>query len=101
MNKIKINEEKIERYGRMRLAFIKEHEKNLYTELLFSGRLEEYLCKVHEEVRERIWEYTQQMAKVQGINEELKASDPMMWAGNMNAIKTQAEEAETRFTWGK
>lgn len=92
MNRIKINEAKIGRYGRMRLAFIKQDEKNLYTELLFSGRLEEYLCKVHEEVRERIWEYTQQMAKAQGINEELKASDPMMWVGKMNAIKAQAKE---------
>lgn len=100
MNRIKINEAKIGRYGRMRLAFIKEHEKNLYTELLFSGRLEEYLCNVNEEAQERIRKYTLQMAKEQGIKEELKARDQMTWVGKINAIKAQAEGVAARFTWG-
>lgn len=67
MSRSKINESKIDRYGRMRLVFIKEHRKDLYTELLFSGSLEDYLC-------------------------ELKAHDQMAWVGTMNAIKAQAEE---------
>ena len=41
---------------------------------------------------DRIWEYTCQIAKEQGIDEELKAHDQMAWVGTMNAIKAQAEE---------
>ncbi len=92
MSRIKINESKIGRYGRMRLVFIKEHRKDLYTELLFSGSLEDYLCELNKEVLDRIWEYTCQIAKEQGIDEELKAHDQMAWVGTMNAIKAQVEE---------
>ena len=34
----------------------------------------------------------QQMAEVQGIDEDLKARDPMAWGGAMNNIKSAALE---------
>ena len=33
-----------------------------------------------------------QMAEAQGIDEDLKARDPMAWVGAMNSLKAQAEE---------
>ena len=33
-----------------------------------------------------------QMAQAEGVTEELKASNPMMWTGLMNNLKHQAEE---------
>ena len=33
-----------------------------------------------------------QSAKIEGIDEELKARDPMEWVRRMNGIKAQAEE---------
>ena len=35
---------------------------------------------------------TSQMAKAEGVTEELKASDPMKWTGLMNNIRHSAEE---------
>ena len=32
------------------------------------------------------------LMKQNGVTEELKASDPMMWVGLMNNLKSQAEE---------
>ncbi len=32
------------------------------------------------------------MAKVEGIDEKLKASDPMAWVSSMNCIRNRAEE---------
>ena len=32
------------------------------------------------------------MMEAVGVTEELKASDPMRWAGLMNTLKAQAEE---------
>ena len=92
MSRIKINESKIGRYGRMRLAFIREHRKDFYTELLFSGGLEQYLCELNEEAQERVWIYTKQIAESQGVNETLKAQNQMLWVGMMNEAKAQAEE---------
>lgn len=79
-------------YGRKLLANLKEYNQNLYTELLFSGDLEDWLVEQNEIDKERVCEYTQQIAKAQGIDEILKARDQMAWVGAMNAVKAQAEE---------
>lgn len=92
MNGTKINEARIGRYGRKLLAYMKEYNQDRYTELLFSGCLEDWLAEQNEICKERIWEYAKQIAKAQGITEELKARDQMAWVGAMNAIKAEAEE---------
>ena len=92
MNRTKINEARIGRYGCKLLAYMKEYNQDLYTELLFSGGLEDWLIEHNEICKERICEYTKQIAKAQGVTEELKARDQMAWVGAMNAIKAQAEE---------
>lgn len=92
MSIIKVCSSKIGRYGRMRLEFIKQERLEFYTQLLFSAGLEGYLIDINEYTKERIWELTQQIARKQNTNEELKARDQMAWVGAMNAIKSQAEE---------
>ena len=92
MSRMEVNEAKIGRYGRKLLAYMKEYNQDLYTELLFSGGLENWLVEQNESCKERIWEYTTQIAKAQGVTEELKARDQMAWVGAMNAIRAQAEE---------
>lgn len=92
MSRLEVNEGRIGRYGKRLLAYIKEYNQDLYTELLFSGGLEDWLVEQNEICKERAWEYTQKIAKTQGITEELKAHDQMAWVGAMNAIKAQAEE---------
>jgi phosphatidylserine/phosphatidylglycerophosphate/cardiolipin synthase-like enzyme len=76
----------------MRLEFIKQERQELYTQLLFSAGLEEYLIDINDRAKERIWDLTQQIARRQGINEGLKARDQLAWVRAINAIKAQAEE---------
>ncbi len=92
MNRTAINVARIGRYGNRLLAYMKEYNQDLYTELLFSGGLENWLIEQNEICKEQIWEYTCQIAKAQGITEELKARDQMAWIGAMNAIKAQTGE---------
>ena len=96
MNRTTINTARIGRYGNKLLAYMKEYNQDLYTELLFSGGLENWLIEHNEICKERIWEYTKQIAKAQGITEELKARDQMAWVRAMNAIRQQAEEIVIR-----
>ena len=42
--------------------------------------------------RKAVDDLVRAMAGLSGINENLKARDPMEWCGQMNAIKHQAEE---------
>ena len=41
---------------------------------------------------EAIDRYAAQMAKTEGVTEELKAADPQRWTGLMNNLKHSAEE---------
>ena len=92
MNRTKINKARIGRYGSKLLSYMKEHNQNMYTELLFSGCLEDWLAEQNEICKEKICEYAQRIAKARGITEELKARDQMAWVGAMNTIRAQAEE---------
>ncbi len=82
----------IGRYGRMRLHYLREHRPGLYTRLILSGKLYEHLAEIDETSRERMDRMIPQMARAEGINEMLKARDPMAWVGQMNALKHHAEE---------
>lgn len=79
-------------YGRMRLAFLREHRPSLYISLILSGKLFDHLTEIDETSQAMMDRMILQMAYAQGVDETLKARDPMAWVGQMNALKHQAEE---------
>lgn len=80
------------KYALLRRRFLKEHRRITYTNLLTSGKLSSHLAEIQQSAQRRMEEIAAQMAKAQGVTEELKASDPMAWVGLMNTCKAQAEE---------
>jgi len=89
---IKANERPIGKYGRMRLRYLMEHRKGLYTVMLLNGTLQDHLAEIDETAREQMERMVKCCAEQEEINEELKARDPMEWVRRMNRIKAQAEE---------
>ena len=79
-------------YGKIHLAFIKQHRRGMYTTLMTENRLNEHLHGIDEQAHEQLDLLTAQMAERMGVTEELKASDPMRWVQMMNNIKASAEE---------
>ena len=82
----------IGRYRRMRMTYLQENRPGLYTRLLLSGKLCEHLAEIDSTCRERMGRMILQMAAAEGVNEALKARDPMAWVGRMNSIHQRAEE---------
>ena len=82
----------IGRYGRMRMNYLQENRPGLYTRLLLSGKLYNHLSEIDQTCQERLDRMIPQMAKAEGVNEALKAYDPMAWIGRMNSIHHRAEE---------
>ena len=80
------------KYALLRKKFLKEHRRVTYTNLLTSGRLSSHLAEIQQTAQRRMEEIVAQMAKAQGVTEELKASDQMKWVGLMNNIQNAAEE---------
>ncbi len=83
----------IGKYGDLHLAFLKEHRKATYATLLTSGKLNEYLHGIDTKVRGMVSRITAELAQMRGIDEKLKAIDPMRWVQEMNNCKASAEES--------
>ena len=79
-------------WGQRHLRYIKQERKALYTELLTSGRLNAYLADINEQATEQMLLLTKQMAEREGVTEQLKAQDQMLWVQRMNNIRDRAME---------
>jgi len=59
---------------------------------LLSGELKKHLLMIQEQAEERFDLLVEQMAKREGVTEQLKAQDQMLWVKKMNSIRMRAEE---------
>ena len=84
------------KYGRMRKKFLKEHRKGIYSGMVLTGELQAHCLEIQEQAEQRMDFLTEQMAKSEGVDEKLKAADPMRWVAKMNNIRHAVEESVTR-----
>ena len=80
-------------YGRMRKTYLEEHRPGLYERLLLSGKLYEHLAEIDTCCAERMERMIRQMADAEGITEDLKARNQLVWVGRMNSIRQRVEES--------
>ncbi|WP_408634667.1 TnpV protein [Petralouisia muris] len=80
------------RYALMHRDYLEQHKRVTYLNLLTAGRLNEHLYQTEQTALQRLEFLTKQLAKEQGVTEELKEKAPMQWLGMMNSIRSQAEE---------
>ena len=80
------------KYANLRLDFMKKHRRGTYTTLLTEGRLNEYLHEIDLQSHEMLDTIISRLAKERGIDEALKAKNPLQWTAKMNNIKAGAEE---------
>ncbi len=86
----------IGRFGRMRKRFLKEHRKGVFAELLLTGTLHYYLVEVNNDALTMIERVTDQLARAEGVTEDLKARDQLEWIRAMNSCRARAEEIAVR-----
>lgn len=82
----------IGKYGRLRLNYIKNYKRGLYTELMINGTLSKHLSDIENAANERISLIVKQLAKSENVDEALKRKDQLAWVQAMNNIKNRAEE---------
>ncbi len=76
----------------LRKQFLKKYRSARYQYLLLIGKLTEHLNQIDQEAKNQVEMLTEQMVKKQGVNDNLKRQDQMMWVRLMNNIKFSAEE---------
>ncbi len=82
----------IGRYGKLRHRYLKQNRRILYSQLLTSGKLGIHLAEIDSSANDMMKLLVKQMAKAQGVTEQLKADDMLKWVGLMNNIRASAEE---------
>ena len=79
-------------WGQQHLRYLKQHRKVLYSNLLISDKLNDYLVDINEQAEELFSRLVKQLAEKEGITEALKAENQMLWVQNMNNIRNTAME---------
>lgn len=82
----------LSKYGRLRKRYLREHKRVLYYTLLTSGKLYEHLADIDTSACDMAEYLIKEMARKQGVTEELKGKDMMKWIGLMNNIRACADE---------
>ena len=82
----------LNKYGRMRLKYLKKNKKAEYSIMLMDGTLNKHLKEIQETAQKRLNQIIYQLKEKSNLTENMKNTDVLYWVGTMNAIKYQAEE---------
>ena len=82
----------LNKYGRMRLNYLKEYKKAEYTIMFMENTLIDHLEEIQETATKRLNLIIDDLKAKSGLTEDMKNTDMLYWVGTMNAIKQQAEE---------
>ena len=79
-------------WGQRHLRYLRQHRKVLYTELQITGKLNGYLADLNEQAEAMFLDLVKQLAAREGVTEQLKAQDQILWVQRMNNIRDRAIE---------
>ncbi len=83
----------INKYGYLRLQYIKMHKKGLYTSLLMQDKLTSHLVSVSNECEERLNILMENYKKSdESLSEKNKSANQLEWVKLMNNYRNCAEE---------
>ena len=71
---------------------MQKHKDPIYTGMLLSGTLNAHLEEVDKQAEKMLDVIINRMAVREGVTEQMKANDPLVWVGKMNAVQSYAEE---------
>ena len=74
------------------LRWLRENRREVCVELWLDGKLADYLTQINEQAEAMLSRLVEQMARREGVTEELKAENQMEWVRRMNSIRNRAEE---------
>ena len=82
----------LNKYGRLRVKFLKENRKAEYTIMFVNGTLNKHLKEIQETAEKRIDIIIEQLKQQNNLTEEMKNTDQLYWVSMMNNFKSTVEE---------
>ena len=79
-------------WGDRRRDYLKEYRPSLYQQYVLHGTLWTHMKDVQEQAQKIRDTMLPEMAKRDGVTNELRRTDPLRWAGLMNNLKSCVDE---------
>lgn len=79
-------------WGRRRKHYLQQHKNPIYTGMLLRGSLNSHLEEIDKQAEEMFDLLMEQTASKEGVTEQVKAEDQLVWVQKMNSIRNRAEE---------
>ena len=79
-------------WGQRHKRYLLNHHKVRYYNLLTSCKLTNYLADINEQAENMYQSLVTQIAEKEGVTEQLKAENPMLWIQQRNNIQNRARE---------
>ena len=79
-------------WGMRHKRFLRENHRVLYANLMTSGKLVTYLDDIEQQATDMFLRLVKELAEKENVNEELKATNQMLWVQKMNNIRNRATE---------
>ena len=80
------------KWERLQLQYLRKCRRTLYTKLLATDKLNEHLGEINEQADSMFSQLVKQLVEQQGITEELKAENQLLWVQQMNNVQNAAVE---------
>ena len=90
--------DRADRRDQRHLRYIKQHHRIRYTNLLTSCKLTAYLADIDEQAEEMFFRLVKQLAEKEGVTEQLKAENQMLWGAGLRWRPLPQAEAPTEPT---
>ena len=78
--------------GRRHYDYLKANKPTIINVMRMNGTLNSYLKDINEQAEEMLFQLIKQMARAEGVTEQLKATDQLEWVRRMNSIRSRAME---------
>lgn len=85
-------EGELRKFGLMRKHYLKEYKSGVYQGMVLSVKLKEHLLMVQEQAELQFDVQVEQMAEREGVTEQLKEENQLLWMWKMNNVRARAEE---------
>lgn len=86
------NNREIGVWGQRHKRYLLTHHNVRYYNLLTSCKLTDYIADINEQAENMYQSLVTQIAEKEGVTEQLKAENPMLWVQQMNNIQNRARE---------
>ena len=80
------------KWGMMHKDYLRKHKPVVFVSLLAQGKLWRYLADIDNHAQQMFDTLVEQMKEREGVTEELKAENQMLWMHQMNNIHNRVTE---------